>query len=518
MSSWRVRAATAVPTADPAPTPVTTTVGASSGFSGLDVADSRFADHGNQETFEPPDQGLCASNGLVLEIVNRAVLAVYSDQGSVIVAPVAMNAFFGFPPIINRQVDPPVFGPVLTDPQCYYDPQIGRWFLTIAAVATDPATGEFTGESTVALAVSLTSDPTSTWARYGLTTTDVGQGGAPSDPGCPCVADQPFVGADANGFYITSNEFAFGSGQFNGAQIYAMSKRRLAQAGAGGALPTVVHIQAGMAGGDYSVAIRPATTPPGGTYASNTEYFLSDDDFMAADNRLFAWALHHSDRLDDATPAVTLESSIVATEPFTQPPNVDQKPGPAPLGSSVGEPLNQIETDDFRVQQVQYSRGRLFTALATGLANGRVGAAWFVVNPGSPFGPLAPVVERQGYVTVAGDSVIYPTVAVTAAGRGVIAVGLAGPDYYPSAAFVAIDLHGVHGPVRVIGAGSGPEDGFSCYHAFSGSAADFGCPWGDYSAAVAEDESTIITGSEYIPSRPRTPFANWGTFIGRVHP
>lgn len=39
-------------------------------FQGLNFHDQRFANGGNQFSVEPPDQGLCAGNGFVLETVN----------------------------------------------------------------------------------------------------------------------------------------------------------------------------------------------------------------------------------------------------------------------------------------------------------------------------------------------------------------------------------------------------------------------------------------------------------------
>src|SRR5262249_20972761 len=39
-------------------------------FEGLNLFNQRFANNGNQFSVEPPDQGLCAGNGFVLESVN----------------------------------------------------------------------------------------------------------------------------------------------------------------------------------------------------------------------------------------------------------------------------------------------------------------------------------------------------------------------------------------------------------------------------------------------------------------
>src|SRR5207245_788812 len=118
------------------------------------------------------------------------------------------------------------------------------------------------------------------WNMYELFTSDDGSNGTPIHSGCPCFGDQPLIGADANGFYISTNEFSTSllnglGGVFNGAQIYAMSKTALAS----GILPTVVMFNTGAiptpdAGGIW-YTIQPATTPPGGSFQANTEYFLS---------------------------------------------------------------------------------------------------------------------------------------------------------------------------------------------------------------------------------------------------
>src|SRR5206468_12620654 len=60
-----------------------------------------------------------------------------------------------------------------------------------------------------------------------------------SSNACPCLGDYPHIGADANGFYITTNAYPCGGNGFNGAQLYAFSKAQLA---AGAASVNMVHI------------------------------------------------------------------------------------------------------------------------------------------------------------------------------------------------------------------------------------------------------------------------------------
>ena len=67
------------------------------GFEGLNLFQQRYARRGNQFTVEPPDQGMCAGNGYVVEAVND-VLNVYNTSGqSVLPDNTATNIVSGFP-------------------------------------------------------------------------------------------------------------------------------------------------------------------------------------------------------------------------------------------------------------------------------------------------------------------------------------------------------------------------------------------------------------------------------------
>src|SRR5947207_4469009 len=81
-------------------------------------------------TTEPPDQGLCAGNGFVLEAVND-VLQVYDHAGNALLnggQAVDLNTFYGYPPAIVRSgPNAGQRGPSITDPSCLYDQAIGRF-------------------------------------------------------------------------------------------------------------------------------------------------------------------------------------------------------------------------------------------------------------------------------------------------------------------------------------------------------------------------------------------------------
>jgi hypothetical protein len=511
---------------DHIPTPAASPVVPGSGFlgfAGTSHRDQRLAAGGNQFSLEPPDQALAVGPGYVLESVNLAI-ALYTPGGT-LVALDSLNDFFGLAPAILRTATPPVFGPFLSDPRAYYDSGTGRWFFTTLEIDTNPATGALLGHSSVLVAVSQTSDPSAAWNFYALDTTNAGD--PVNHPGCPCFGDQPLIGADANGFYITTNEFSIAGPNFNGAQIYATSKFAL-ESGSPGAVASFSGLP--LAEG-ISYSVQPATTPPGGTFASangGTEYFASALDFNATlDNRIAVWAITNTSSLADAVPAVQIQSVVIPSEVYGQPPAMQQKPGPTPLadllktknnveGITTNEHLELIDANDDRMQQVVFADGALWTSLNSVVKspNGatRVGAAWFIVTPSSAGGTLGAAMTAQGYVVANQENVAFPSIGVNAAGKGIMAFTLVGPDYYPSSAFTTIDKVNGTGAIQIAGPGAGPDDGFTGYGAFGGRVAR----WGDYTTAVADADGSIWMGVEYIPGGPRTLLANWGTFLTHV--
>src|SRR5205814_107351 len=96
-------------------------------------------------------------NGFVIEAVNTAI-AVYSTGGALLAGPTPLNQFYGLAPEVQR-TNPPVFGDFSSDPKCYYDPDVQRWFITMLQLDVDPPTGNFTGPSHVYVAVSASADP-----------------------------------------------------------------------------------------------------------------------------------------------------------------------------------------------------------------------------------------------------------------------------------------------------------------------------------------------------------------------
>ena len=502
--------------ANQVPTPQANTIvtpSAINGFNGLTHLDQRLADNGNQFSLEPPDQGLSAGNGFVVEAVNNAI-SVYDQSGHLLVGPMALNRFFGLPSEVIRTATP-VFGPFVSDPRIYFDKNTNTFFVTELEIDTNPASGAFLqgAAARTRTLIAVTHDPSSSWTVLSVdTTNDGGQGGS-----CPCFGDQPLIGADANGFYIATNAFSLDTQSFRGGQIYAIPKAALA---AGSAATVVRFSQLTEAGAGFAFSIQPATVPPGGAFASGnngTEYFVSALDFNnELDNRLVVWALTNTASLNTATPALQLTNAVVNTEVYGAPPSAQQKPGPTPLADLTKAHEELIASNDDRLQQVVFAGGKLWAALNSVVkpSNGpvRVGAAWFILDPSSTSSSVSATVANQGYVVANQANVLFPAIGVNAAGKGAMTFTLVGPDFFPSAAFTTLDAVKGAGAIQIASAGASPDDGFTGY----GGART--ARWGDYSAAVADENGNIWMATEYIPNSPRTVNANWGTFVTEVTP
>lgn len=542
-------------------TPVAGSPGLTKSFQGINGFQERFANNGNQFSFEPPDQGLCAGNGLVFEGVNDAV-RVYNPNGSAASPVTDMNTFFGYPPVIDRTKNPPRFGPEPTDPTCLFDAGTQRWFVTILTLEVNARTGALTGKDHIDIAVSKTANPLNGFAIYRLPVQDDGSQGTPSHNGCPCIGDYPHIATDANGFYVTTNEYPFSNApgifgnNFNGAQIYAFDKAAMAARRASVTVVQFSHTQLHQNGHVVpGFTLAPAQVPGAAYNTANggTQYFLDSvageeaqpGGFTGQAASVGVYQLTNTQSLRNANPNLTLSGALRPSEQYVQPPLARQKAGNTPLANlctvidcfgfgPAQETEGPIATNDTRMLQVYWAHGMLYGALDTGVQVGgqlHAGIAWFLVNPGAS--PDVSNVAHQGYIGVAGQDVMFPAVAALSNGNGAMAFSLSGPLYYPTAAYALLTPTGVTGSVHVAAAGVGPQDGFTEYEpAVPGVGSSAPRPrWGDYGAAVPVG-SSIWLASEYIGQTcgfaefQRDPTCgqtrglnlNWATRISAVTP
>lgn len=532
-----------------APSSTVTGSGAAASFNGIDHITQRLGvAGGNQWSLEPPDQALCVGNGFVFEAVNNAV-AVYDTSGNRLALD-SLNHFFGYDFEINRTTG--VQGPQTTDPTCLFDPTTGRFFLTILTYFVDAA-GNPTGVNTLDTAVSATGDPVGAWTISHIDATDDGSNGTPSHPNCPCLGDYPHIGVDATGYYITTNEYPWFVDGFNGAQIYAMSKAQLA---AGATAVTVTQFDTSRAapGRQPGFTVWPAQSPTPADYshaAGGTEYFLSTNAAEEANgtgtsDTLLTWSVTNTTSLASA-PAVVLRVVPSTVGSYGVPIPANQKVGSTPLAdclnitacakATLGTPDKYKESErpldslDSRMQQVTFAGGQLYGSHGTALdpagdSQQRAGVAWYVTAPQTAGnGNLSTAVVAQGRIAAAGQNLLMPALGVRPNGTAVIGMTLAGTNYYPSPVYVDLAA-GATGPIHVVTAGVGPEDGFAGYRGFGGRPR-----WGDYGAAAVDAAGHLWVANEWIGQsctyqtfvstnftcgNTRTALANWYTRITLV--
>jgi hypothetical protein len=538
------------------------------GFEGLNHYDQRYSRGGNQFSVEPPDQGMCAGNGFVVEVVND-VFNVYSQSTGASLLPdntatnivagfprnvnhaVDLNSFFGYAPAVNRTTG--VRGPFVTDPSCIYDAATQRFFLVALTLETH-SNGSFTHVNHLDLAVSQTSDPTGSWNIYRTDVTNDGTNTGGVNPG-PYLGDYPHIGADANGVYLTTNAYPWCCNGFGGAQIYAYSKSQLA---AGAASVTMQHIDtSGMVNAPSDAGstqpgftVWPAQSPGTASFNLNnggTEYFLSSN---AADeathpvagfggdyvgHNIVVWTLTNTSSLD-GSPALGLSTKLVGVNTYALPPKQKQPgsgsaPGVGtPQGSCIndtttllftgqtgcwrllfgGEPaptevVSRPDSNDTRMQQVTYANGKVWGALDT------------AINPdGGPqragvawyiVKPDAGKIALQGYLGATNHDFTYPAIGVLPNGRGIMAFTDTGDTTYPSAAYASIDAIAGIGAWNDVPGGSGvaTDDGFTSYKSQVGDPPR--TRWGDYGSA-AVDGNSIWIASEYIGQTCN--YTDWG--------
>src|SRR6185369_11629930 len=355
--------------------------------------------------------------------------------------------------------------------------------------------------------------------------------------------------ADANGIYLTTNEFAFSGPGFYGAQIYGIGNSVLT--GGTGSVVLFNTLGAGPDGAGFTV--WPAQTPGNqfNTENGGTEFFLSSNAVFSnsgTSTTILLWKMRNTSSLNSTSPSPTLVLSTVGVDTYAVPPRALQPAGNRPLSDCIadttifptcnttvagiashnnatfGPPNGNLNSNDSRMQQVAYANGNVWGALDTAVNVGgqnRAGIAYYVINPNSG------KVLLQGHAGVANTDLTYPAVGVTQSGRGVITFTLTGDNDYPSAALAGLDAKGGMGNVQVAAAGAGSWDGFTSYVVFGA-----GRPrWGDYGAA-AVDGNDIWVASEHIAQTctyadylivpqgqcggTRAALGNWSTHISKM--
>jgi hypothetical protein len=518
-----------------------------SGFGPLDV--------------EPPDQGLCAGNGFVIDTVNLAVQVYSASSFTPASSVVPLAALVGFPIAQQFGVSHVGGGYILSDPRCLFDAGTGHWFISFLYLGGRDVFsrgGPFPlGPNVWGAEFVLASTGGSPTGSFNIYMIDVS-----SDPlagNCPCFGDQPLLGADANTIILSTNEFPIFTGGFNGAQAYLFDKLAMAH---GAPAANVAHFNIGLTvsppddGGIGCAAsggalcfysVDPTVSPTALSYDtshSGTAWAVSSLDFFGTgDNRLAVWSFSDTSSVRSSTPAITLSLDLMTgLESYASLGQlVPQRAGPIPLGDDVYSntgtggfgcvttcTVGELASNGDGTQNAAtYAQGAIWVAVSTVVATGPMGVAFWVVHAAGTSISLL----TQGYISVGGASLLFPSVGAGPSGNAVVAFTLVGTTHFPSSAFAWISKTStgpVGGTVFVSAPGKSPQDGFTEYQDIQNS---FYRPrWGDYTFAVWSG-GKVYFATEYIQSpncsdsafandptcgQTRDEFANWGTSLNSV--
>ncbi len=520
---------------------------------------------------EPPDQALCANGSYTVEMNNEVMQVFGPTDAPLSTHGMALENLFGTPEIFGATTPTGTVN-VQGDVRCQWDPESHRWFasqLWLTESGARSTRDKPFGWSGVFVAVSATATPTGTWHVFFVPDMNDVKDSTncngtpvtmlpPLGTANPCFGDQPLLGMDGNAVYLATNEYSiFSTTLLGAANVYLLSKKDLTTYTPTSATPlspvywahvgTVVppdtsHVTTGTRSHPwYSIvpAVSAGTSPATTLYAlSNVTYFT------AGGTKVAEWAFSTTSNVTGGRTPVGGAVAIATTEPYSEPPLAVQKAGTTPLGTlwnrfqtkrthgpKPKEGPIQTNTDRMTTAAYDPATGSIWGALNTGVtATGpEAGIAWFSMTPSGSGGTLSATGVISGDVALAGADVMFPSIAFTTSGKGLMDMSLSGPAYYPSTAYTTLSSSGPATTVHIAFEGTGPEDGFTEYTGFGTPSYD--PRWGDYSTAVASG-TNFYFASEAIAAPncsvtaflrtftcggTRDLFANWGTSVSALH-
>jgi hypothetical protein len=191
------------------------------------------------------------------------------------------------------------------------------------------------------------SDPLGVWNFYEIPAQNNGTQGTP-DHGCDlgsCFGDFPHIGADANAIVLTTNEYSFFGNDYNGVELYALSKADLA---AGSATPSMASTVQNL---DVPALVRVGSRPgrlPASPHRTirrmaAPEYLVSSTagdgtetgNTTGGSDKMVVWALTNTSSLDSGGPDLGLQQAVVTTIPYVLPPKSFMRShGPLPCSTA----------------------------------------------------------------------------------------------------------------------------------------------------------------------------------------
>ena len=404
---------------------ISTSKGGATSVKGLNAVDS--AEHTTNifNNVEPPDQGLCAGNGFVVETNNIGEILVFNNALQRQSAPISFDTIMGLTGLGWSSGG---------DPSCVYDPANGgHWFFTQIVSASPESqggafTGCFAGVANACYEGIAVTDGNSPFGPYHVYFSSADYN--PAEPGYPSLLnDFAKISVTRDAFMMFYDEFpllgslpGIGGGIFNGAQQLVFRKSALEQGlptmlsnGAPNPAVTVAIENMGhiptpdgtcardnvlrMGGITCWVAVIPAQ-PPAGQFDNNrggTGFMLGSLDFYgfvplatSGDNRIAAWAWTGLSALNSAgcascNASIRFQGQLFrGVDKYYDPETANfggifapQRVGPIPLGDQCGAaglspfascPEGGLATNGDNLTQVSQAQGQIWAATSTQIA------------------------------------------------------------------------------------------------------------------------------------------------------
>jgi hypothetical protein len=477
---------------------ISSSAGGSVGVNGINAVDSATHTANIFKDVEPPDQGLCAGNGSVVETNNIGEILIFNTALKRASPVISLDTVMG---LTKRHWSSG------GDPSCIWDPANGgHWFFTqIVSKSPQSKGGPFAGcfaakANTCLEGISVTkgSSPFGPYNTYFLNANY-----NPKEPGFPFLLnDFAKIAATRDAFLLFYDEAplrgnGLGGGFFNGAQEFAFNKNAL-EKGLPVAKVTVASENMGLLktpnGTCFSdnklfqpgiacwIGVIPAAAANPGQFDNShggSGFMLTTVDFyFLGGNQLavFDWTglknlnssacsacsgIRFGGQLFSGGQHYYDPSSLGAASPtpFLAP----QKAGPIPLGDECGKaglsqvaqcPESGITTNGDNVTQASQGNGQLWagvnteivqTYAASNTPETHAGAAYWVVGTRSFDQTGRFSLTSQGYISAMHEDLGFPAFAAGASNGRVIASftlngngGTAGADnggFFPSSAF-----------------------------------------------------------------------------------
>ena len=416
-----------------------------------------FDGNTNTQGYYPPDTHGDVGPAHYFQVVN-CHYSIYTKTGTLLIGPVANSVIFNGLPNNSNDGDAVVL----------YDEQADRWLFSQFSLPNYP-----NGPFYQMIAVSQTGDPTGSWYRYQYSFTD--------------MPDYPKFGVWGDGYYMSSNRFTSGSGNWAGCAAIAYNRALML---AGSPAPTMVMFTKPASDEAYSWLPSdcdgplPAGNPP--------NYFLYNYD-GASNDHLGIYEFH----VDWATPANSTFTSFLSLPVNSYTANM----------TGVSQPGTSVKLDVLNDRMMYRLQYRSFAGYSTLVCNHTVdvsstiaGIRWYELRKTTG----AWSVYQQGTYSIADNNSRWmASVAMDSSGNMAMGYSVSGTGLYPSIRYTGRKKNDALNQMTIAERGI-----FNGGGSQTGSAAR----WGDYSAMSCDPsaKATYWFTTEYMLTTSST---GWRTRI-----